>query len=61
MLPKISTVTSWHYAITNALAQQRLEGGAVSDEVIADLERAERGEITLADCLKNTIARHTSQ
>ncbi len=36
-------------AVDNAIAQQRLEGLEVPLDVIADLKRAARGEIRIAD------------
>jgi len=59
IIPPYNTVTSWEFAIGNAIAQQRMEGLHASPEALADLERAARGEITLADGIRNAIARHT--
>lgn len=41
-------------AVENAVAQQRLEGLEVPPEVIEDLKRAARGEIDIADGIRNT-------
>ncbi|MGB2679854.1 MAG: antitoxin VbhA family protein [Candidatus Competibacter sp.] len=41
-------------AVENAVAQQRLEGLDVPHEVIEDMKRAARGEIEIADGIRNT-------
>lgn len=41
-------------AVENAVAQQRLEGLAVPPEVVADMERAARGEIGIEEGIQNT-------
>lgn len=41
-------------ALENAVAQQRLEGLEVPPEVIEDIKRAARGEIRIADGIRNT-------
>ena len=41
-------------AVENAVAQQRLEGLEVPSEVIEDMKRAARGEIDIADGIRNT-------
>lgn len=41
-------------AVDNAIAQQRLEGLDVPLDVIADLKRAARGEIQIADGIQIT-------
>ena len=41
-------------AVDNAIAQQRLEGLDVPLDVIADLKRAARGEIHIADGIQTT-------
>ncbi len=41
-------------AVDNAIAQQRLEGLDVPMDVIADLKRAARGEIHIADGIQTT-------
>ena len=41
-------------AVENAVAQQRLEGLEVPPEVIEDMKRAARGEIDIADGIRNT-------
>jgi len=38
-------------AVEHAIAQQRLEGLAVPPEVISDLQRVARGEMTTAEAL----------
>ncbi len=40
-------------AVENAVAQQRLEGLEVPSEVIEDMKRAARGEIEIADGIRN--------
>lgn len=45
-------------AVANAIAQQRLEGLEPSSEVVADLRRAARGEITVNEVLANLGRRH---
>ncbi|MER2529094.1 MAG: antitoxin VbhA family protein [Candidatus Competibacter denitrificans] len=46
-------------AVENAVAQQRLEGLEVPPEVIEDMKRAARGEITIADGIRNTYQKFT--
>lgn len=46
-------------AITNAVAQQRLEGLAVSPATIADMECAVRGEITPDEVIARTLSRYS--
>jgi len=41
-------------AVENAVAQQRLEGLAVAPAVVADMERAARGEIGIEEGIQNT-------
>ena len=41
-------------AVENAVAQQRLEGLEVPPEVIEDIKRSARGEIDIADGIRNT-------
>ena len=41
-------------AVENAVSQQRLEGLAVPPEVVADMERAARGEIGIEEGIQNT-------
>ncbi len=41
------------WAVENAIAQQRLEGLEPSQEVISDLERAARGEVTVKEVIAN--------
>jgi len=45
-------------AAENAIAQQRLEGLEPSPDLISDLERVARGEITLRDVIDNIGRRH---
>lgn len=42
----------------NAIAQQHLEGLEPSRDVVSDLERAARGEITVRDVIANIGTRH---
>jgi hypothetical protein len=44
-------------AVEHAIAQQRLEGLMVPPEVIDDLQRVARGEMTTADALHAAHAR----
>lgn len=41
------------WAIENAIAQQRLEGLEPSQEVVSDVHRVARGEITIEDAIAN--------
>ncbi|MFZ1641356.1 MAG: antitoxin VbhA family protein [Candidatus Contendobacter sp.] len=41
-------------AVENAVAQQRLEGLEVPSDVVADMERAARGEIGIEEGIQNT-------
>ena len=41
------------WTVDNAVAQQRLEGLEPSREVISDLERASRGEVTINEVISN--------
>ena len=50
-------ISSNRRAMDHAIAQQTLEGLAVSRETINDLERAVRGEITTADAIRNVHTR----
>ena len=45
-------------AVRNAIAQQRLEGLTPSADLVLDLERAARGEITVSDVIRNIAQRH---
>ena len=45
-------------AAQNAIAQQRLEGLTPSADLVLDLERAARGEITVNDVIRNIAKRH---
>ena len=44
-------------AIDHAIAQQALEGLTVSDETVADMHRAARGEIAAENVISNIYAR----
>lgn len=46
------------FDVKNAIAQQRLEGLTPSREVVNDLERAARGEITVREVIVNIGNRH---
>jgi len=46
------------FDVQNAVAQQRLEGLTPSREVVSDLERAARGEITVREVIANIGKRH---
>lgn len=39
-------------AVENAIAQQTLEGLTVSEDVIENLKKSARGELSLRDCFK---------
>jgi hypothetical protein len=51
MPDKITKKKLW--AIENAIAQQRLEGLEPSKEVVSDVHRVARGEITIEDAIAN--------
>ena len=46
------------FAVRNAIAQQRLEGLEPSPEVIGDLDRCARGQITIEEVIENICHRH---
>ena len=46
------------FDVKNAIAQQRLEGLTPSREVVSDLERAARGEMTVREVIANIGKRH---
>ena len=46
------------FDVQNAVAQQRLEGLVSFREVVSDLERAARGEITVRGVVANIGKRH---
>ena len=46
------------FDVQNAVAQQRLEGLAPSREVVSDLERAARGEMTVREVIVNIGKRY---
>jgi hypothetical protein len=46
------------FGVQNGIAQQRLEGLTPSHEVINDLERAARGEITVCEVIANIGKRY---
>jgi hypothetical protein len=45
-------------AVDNAIAQQTLEGLTVSEDVIINLRKAARGEITVDECLKIELRKY---
>jgi len=45
-------------AVDNAIAQQTLEGLTVSEDVIFNLRKAARGEITVDECLKIELRKY---
>jgi hypothetical protein len=42
-------------AVENAIAQQELEGLEVPQDVVEDMERAARGEISIEEGIRNTL------
>ncbi len=46
-------------AVENAVAQQRLEGLDVPQDVIEEMKRAARGEIEIEEGIRNTVRRFT--
>ncbi len=46
-------------AVENAVAQQRLEGLEVPQDVIEEMKRAARGEIEIEEGIRNTVRRFT--
>jgi hypothetical protein len=42
-------------AVENAVAQQKLEGLEVPQDVVEDMERAARGEIGIEEGIRNTL------
>ncbi len=44
--------------VDNAIAQQTLEGLTVSEDVIINLRKAARGEITVDECLKIELRKY---
>jgi hypothetical protein len=42
-------------AVENAIAQQRLEGLEVPPDIIAEMQRAARGEIEIEERIRDTI------
>ena len=46
-------------AVENAVAQQRLEGLEVPQDVIAEMKRAARGEIEIEEGIRNTLRKYT--
>lgn len=43
------------FAVENAIAQQRLEGLEVPPDVVEDMMRSARGEITIQEGISNTL------
>lgn len=46
-------------AVENAIAQQRLEGLEVPQDVVNEMNRAARGEIEIEEGIRNTVRRFT--
>ena len=46
-------------AVENAIAQQRLEGLEVPEDVAEEMKRAARGEIDIEEGIRNTILKFT--
>ncbi len=46
-------------AVENAIAQQRLEGLEVPEDVAKEMKRAARGEIDIEEGIRNTILKFT--
>ena len=46
-------------AVENAVAQRRLEGLEVPQDVIEEMKRAARGEIEIEEGIRNTVRRFT--
>lgn len=46
-------------AVENAVAQQRLEGLEVPQDVIEEMKRAARGEIEIEEGIRNTLRKYT--
>jgi len=51
-------ITANMFAVRISIAQQRLEGLEPSPEVIGDLERCARGEMTIEEVIENIRRRH---
>ncbi|MDP2045265.1 MAG: antitoxin [Deltaproteobacteria bacterium] len=47
-------------AVENAIAQQRLEGLEVPPDIIAEMQRAARGEIEIEEGIRDTIRKFAS-
>lgn len=46
-------------AVEDAVAQQRLEGLDVPPDVVEEMKRAARGEISFEEGLRNTLRKYT--
>ncbi|HYA42112.1 MAG TPA: antitoxin VbhA family protein [Syntrophobacteraceae bacterium] len=46
-------------AVENAVAQQRLEGLEVPQDIVEEMKRAARGEIEIEEGIRNTVRRFT--
>ncbi len=46
-------------AVENAVAQQRLEGLEVPQDVVAEMKRAARGEMEIEEGIRNTLRKYT--
>ena len=44
-------------AVENAVAQQRLEGLEVPQDIVEEMKRAARGEIEIEEGIRNTVRR----
>ena len=52
---------SWNLdAVENGVAQQRLEGLEVPQDVVEEMKRAARGEIDIEEGIRNVIRRFTN-
>ncbi|MBF0098875.1 MAG: antitoxin VbhA family protein [Magnetococcales bacterium] len=49
------------FAVENALAQQRLEGLEIPLDVVEDMKRAARGEITIKEGISNTLRKFSHE
>jgi len=48
-------------AVENAIAQQRLEGLEVPPDIVAEMQRAARGEIEIEAGIRDTIRKFSSR
>ena len=46
-------------SVENAIAQQRLEGLEVPQDVVEEMKRAARGEIEIEEGIRNTLRKYT--